>query len=101
MTRESVILNVCGGLECRSECLTNMQEALGSIPSKEKKREKKGGKGRKERKEKLESSTLLSNNTQVTPNTTCSDSGGEVGTKERYRRWEEEKEECTLHLRYQ
>lgn len=52
MTRESVILNVCGGLECRSECLTNMQEALGSIPSKEKKREKKGGKGRKERKEK-------------------------------------------------
>lgn len=51
MTRQSVILNVFGGLECRSECLTNMQEALGSIPSKEK-REKKGEKGRKERKEK-------------------------------------------------
>lgn len=50
MTRESVILNVCGGLECRSECLTNMQEALGSIPSKEKKREKKGGERKKRKK---------------------------------------------------
>lgn len=52
MTRELVVLNVCGGLEGRSERLTNVQEALGSTPSKEKKREKKGGKGRKERKEK-------------------------------------------------
>lgn len=41
MTRESVILNVCGGLECRSECLPNMQEALGSIPSKGKKGKRK------------------------------------------------------------
>lgn len=24
MTRESVILNSCGGLECRSECLTTI-----------------------------------------------------------------------------
>lgn len=41
VTRESVILNSCGGLECRSECLPNIQEALGSIPSKEKERERK------------------------------------------------------------
>jgi hypothetical protein len=41
MTREPVILNICGDLQCRSECLPNRQEALGSIPSKEKKRVKK------------------------------------------------------------
>lgn len=51
MTRESVILNVCGGLECRSECLPDMPEALGSISSKKKKREK----GEREEKEKRES----------------------------------------------
>lgn len=51
MTRESVILNVCGGLECRSECLPDMQEALGSIPSKKKKREKKGEREEKEKRE--------------------------------------------------
>lgn len=44
MTRESVILNSYGELECRSECLANIQETVGSISNK-----KKGGRRGREK----------------------------------------------------
>lgn len=52
MTRESVILNSCGGLECRSECLTTIYtEGPEFNPySKKKEREKKEERGGEERK---------------------------------------------------